>query len=33
MTDVRLLQAMGVDGVITDVPQRMQSLRVVPVAM
>lgn len=33
MTDVRLLQAMGVDGVITDVPQRMQSLRVVPVAV
>lgn len=33
MTDLRLLQAMGVDGVITDVPQRMCSLRVVPMAV
>ncbi len=33
MTDVRLLQAMGVDGIITDVPQRMHSLRVVPAAV
>ena len=33
MTDLRLLQAMGVDGVITDVPQRMHSMRVVPAAV
>jgi glycerophosphoryl diester phosphodiesterase len=33
LTDVRLLQAMGVDGIITDLPQRMHSLRIVPVAV
>ena len=33
LTDLRLLQAMGVDGVITDVPQRMHNQRVVPAAV
>jgi glycerophosphoryl diester phosphodiesterase len=33
LTDLRLLQAMGVDGIITDVPQRMHTLRLVPAAV